>query len=142
MHTEHLQRVRVGLVALAWFIGACVASAIVMVAIAFNLVEENSTLAARVEMSAVAVGALVAGMYAGLRAREAPILHGIFLALFSMVVWFVFNVLSSVLFPSAGWSALTPNFTVALMLVQIGAAVLGARWGYRTAVRDRNASAL
>lgn len=138
MHTEHLQRVRIGVVALAWFIGVCVASAIVFVVMALDLVDADSTIADRLEMSAVALGFFTAGMYAGLRAREAPILHGIFIALFSMVVWFVFNLLSAVLSQDSEWTALTPNFTVALMLVQVGAAVLGARWGYRTAVKGQH----
>lgn len=135
MHTEHLQRVRIGVVALAWFIGVCVASAIVFVVLALDLVDADSTTAYRLEMAAVAVGFFAAGLYAGLRAREAPILHGIAIALFSMVVWFVLNVLSALLFPSSEWLALTPNFTLALMLLQIVAAVLGARWAHRMVVR-------
>lgn len=138
MHTEHLQRVRIGVVALAWFIGVCVASAIVFVVVALDLVAADSTIADRVEMSAIALGFFAAGMYAGLRAREAPILHGVFIALFSMVVWFVFNVLSALLSQDSEWTALTPNFTVGLMLIQVGAAVLGARWGYRAAVKGRH----
>jgi hypothetical protein len=135
MHTEHLQRVRLGVVALAWFIAVCAASAIIFVVFALGLVEADSRIAERLEMSAIALGFFTGGLFAGLRAREAPILHGIGIALFSMVVWFLFNVLSTILFPGSEWTALTPNFTVALMLVQIGAAVLGARWGYRTATR-------
>jgi hypothetical protein len=140
MHTEHLQRVRFGVVALAWFIAVCVASAIVFVVLALGLVESDSTIAERLEMSAIALGFFTGGLFAGLRAREAPILHGIAIALFSMVVWFLFNVLSTILFPGSEWVALTPNFTLALMLVQIGAAVLGARWGYRTATRGARAA--
>ena len=126
--------------ALAWFIAVCVASAIVFIVLALGLVESDSTIAERLEMSAIALGFFAGGLFAGLRAREAPILHGIGIALFSMVVWFVFNVLSTLLFPSSEWVALTPNFTLALMLVQIGAAVLGARWGYRTATRGTRAA--
>jgi hypothetical protein len=136
MHTEHLQRVRFGVVSLAWFIAVCVASAIVFVVFALGLVESDSTIADRLEMSAIALGFFTGGLFAGLRAREAPILHGIGIALFSLVVWFLFNVLSTLLFSGSEWAALTPNFTVALMLVQIGGAVLGARWGYRTATKS------
>lgn len=138
MHTEHLQRVRIGVVALAWFIGVCVASAIVFVVMALDLVAADSTIAERLEMSAMAVGFFTAGMYAGLRAREAPILHGVFIALFSMVVWFVINVLSGILFENHFLVTLHPTFTVGLMLIQVGAAVLGARWGYRTAVKGQH----
>lgn len=138
MHTEHLQRVRIGVVALAWFIGVCVASAIVFVVMALNLVDADSTIADRLEMSAVAVGFFAAGLYAGLRTREAPILHGIFIALFSMVVWFVLSVLSSILSSSSHLEfALSPSFTAGLMLIQVGAAILGARWGYRRSVKGQ-----
>ena len=46
-------------------------------------------------------------------------LHGVLIGLLSLVVWFVLNVLSTVLFHDFGWQALTPNLAIALVLVYV-----------------------
>ena len=131
METEHLQSVRISVVGAGWLIAVAVASLIAFAAFALDVVQADSTLAARLEISAIAVGFFAGGLFAGLRAREAPILHGVAIGLLSLPVWFILNLLSAALFPDSGWDALSPHFTVSVMLLQIVAAVLGARTGYR-----------
>jgi hypothetical protein len=131
MHTEHLQNVRPGLVALSWLMSIMLTSAIMMVVIGLNLVDPDSVLGTRVAIGAVAVGFFGGGLFVGTRAGAAPILHGMLIGLFSLVVWFLINVVASVAFPSFGWQALTPNLAIGLVLVMMGSAIVGTRSGYR-----------
>lgn len=131
MHTEHLQSVRPGVVGTAWLIAVGLASLIILALLALNIVDPDSTTATRASIAAIAIGFYAGGMFAGLRARAAPILHGIVIGLVSLIVWFLLNAIAAFLAPDFGWSALTPNLAVALVLMQMAAAVLGARMGYR-----------
>lgn len=131
MHTEHLQSVRFGAVAAAWLVAIAVSSLLAFALLALHLVDPDSALATRASIGAVAIGFFVGGLFAGFRVGEAPILHGIAIGLFSLLAWFVVNVLSAIAFPRFGWQDLTPDLTIALILVQIVAAILGARAGYR-----------
>lgn len=131
MQTEHLQSVKFRLVALAWFIAVAISSLIMVALLAFNLIQPDTASSTRAALAAVAVGFFAGGMYAGLRAQTAPILHGVSIGLLSLLAWFALNVITTVAFPRFGWSALTPNLAVATMLVMIISAVLGARGGHR-----------
>ena len=134
MHTEHLQRVRPGVVMLSWFIAVAVASLIVTLVVATNLIDMGSGAGTRAAITAVAVGFFAGGLFAGLRTGEAPVLHGIAIGVVSLIVWVVVNVASSIAFPQFGWDALTPQLTVAVIVLQMAAAVLGARSGYRVRI--------
>jgi hypothetical protein len=116
---------------MAWVVGVSIAALLLTALIATNVIDPDSAFGVRASIAAIALGFFTAGLYAGLRAKAAPILYGVCIGLFSLLVWFVLNVLASVLFPDFGWSALTPNMAVGLVLVMIVAAVLGARAGYR-----------
>ena len=131
MHTEHLQNIRPGLVGMGWVVAAAITSLIMFVLLAFNLIDPESAIGTRAAIVAVAAGFYTGGMYAGLRAKTAPILYGVCIGLLSLLVWFGLNVISAVAFPNFGWSALTPNLTVGLILIMIISAVLGARAAYR-----------
>ena len=131
MHTEHLQNVRYGLIGLAWLLSIMIASIIMMVLLGLNLVDPDSALGTRIAIGAVAIGFFGGGLFIGLRAGVAPILHGVLIGLFSLLVWFILNLITAIAFPNFGWQALTPNLAIGLVLVMIGAAVVGARSGYR-----------
>lgn len=131
MHTEHLQSIRWGLIGMAWMVGASIAALLLTALIATNVVDPDSAIGVRVAIGCIAIGFFTAGLYAGLRAKAAPILHGVSIGLFSLLVWFLLNVVSAVAFPDFGWSALTPNMAIGLVLVMIVSAILGARAGYR-----------
>lgn len=85
----------------------------------------------RAAIAAIALGFFAGGLFAGLRAGEAPFLHGTAIGLLSLVVWVVLNAVSAILFPNFGWSALTPGLALSVVLVQMAASILGARAGYR-----------
>ena len=135
MHTEHLQNVRYGLVWLGWLMAVMLTSLIMMVLVGLNIVDPDSTLGARIAIGAIAVGFFGGGLFVGIRAGSAPILHGILMGLYSLVVWFVLNVITSIAFPDFGWQALTPNMAIGIVLVMMGASVVGARSGYRRMVK-------
>lgn len=119
------------MIGVAWMIAVGVASAIMFTLLALSLVDADSTNATRATIAAIAVGFFAGGLVAGLRVRAAPILHGLFIGLMSVPVWFVINVIASLAFPSFGWQALTPNLAAAIVLIQIASAIVGARSGYR-----------
>ena len=121
----------------AWFIGAAVASLLIMLLIATNAIDMDSAQGTRAAITALAVGFFAAGLFAGLRAGEAPILHGAAIGVLSLVVWVVLNVASAIAFPELGWDALTPELAVSVVLLQMAAAILGARSGYRKRVGKR-----
>lgn len=137
MHTEHLQRVRISIVVAAWLVAIAVASLIIVSLLGLNVLDAESTAGTRASIGAVAIGFFVGGLFAGLRAREAPILHGAALGITSLIVWFVLNFLSAMLFNDVGWQALTPELTITLVLIQMVAAILGARYGYRITLKSR-----
>src|SRR5262245_12573329 len=84
--------------------------------------------------AAVALGFAIGGAFVGFMTSLAPILHGIMMGLTSILVWAIVNVVTSFIAPDFVWTALTGQWTVAVILVQIVAAILGARFGYRYAV--------
>ncbi|MGQ0813420.1 MAG: hypothetical protein ACT4O1_03030 [Gemmatimonadota bacterium] len=137
MHTEHLQRVRPVIVVVAWLVAVAVASLVAFAIAAFNLVDPESAAGLRAQMAAVAVGFFAGGLFAGLRAGEAPILHGVAIALFSLIPWLVLNLLFSFVVLHIGWQSLTIQLTLTVLLIQMITAILGARTGYRRVVSAR-----
>ncbi len=135
MHTEHLQSVRFGIVTAAWAVAVAVTSLLLLVVFGIGAVDADSPLATRVAIAAVALGFYAGGIFAGTRTGSAPILHGTFIGLLSLAIWFLLNGVTAVAFPDFGWQALTPNLAVGLVVLQIAAAILGARHGYRRSVR-------
>lgn len=135
MESEHLQNVRLNVVGIGWLIAIAVTSLIAFAASAL-IPSESSSFGARLEIAAIAVGFFAGGMFAGLRVREAPILHGSAIGLVSLPVWFMINLISAVAFPDTAWDALSPHFTVSVILLQIVAAVLGSRVGFRKTLRS------
>ncbi|HSL69139.1 MAG TPA: hypothetical protein VK864_02810 [Longimicrobiales bacterium] len=132
MHTEHLNNVRLGYVLGGWAISIAATSLFVFVLIATGLQAEGGD--GRWIALAVALGFAAGGLFVGFMTALAPILHGIMIGLTSLVAWAIVNVLSSIFFPDFMWTALNAQWTVAVILVQIVSAVLGARFGYRYAV--------
>ncbi len=133
MHTEHLQNVRPVTVAAAWLIAIAVTSLILLALVGLNLIDHDSP-STRAAMAALALGFVAGGAFAGLRARQAPILHGIAMGLFSLFAWFVLGILSRSLFSGSSWE-LTTDLTITAVIVQIIASIIGARLGYRFALR-------
>ncbi|HEY0674189.1 MAG TPA: hypothetical protein VGD27_18075 [Longimicrobiales bacterium] len=133
MHTEHLQNVRAITVIAAWLVSVAVTSLIMLALVGLNLIDADSP-SVRAAMAAIAFGFIAGGVFAGVRAAQAPILHGVAIGLFSLVAWFILGVLSQSLFNGTTWD-LTRDLTITSVIVQIIASIIGARLGYRLALR-------
>ncbi|HSJ13644.1 MAG TPA: hypothetical protein VK939_04465 [Longimicrobiales bacterium] len=133
MHTEHLQNVTFGRVVAGWLVAAAVTSFILLVLAAFDAVPlaGDSTWWS---VLAAAVGFLAGGFFTGLRALQAPVLHGIGIGLTSLVAWLVANLVVFGLAGRESWAALTPTLTIVLLVTMMAAAVIGALLGYNFAV--------
>lgn len=135
MHTEHLQNVRSTRVFTGWLVAIAVTSLLVLAFAGTGVLSGGAEYVGT--LIAVIVGFWAGGFFAGFRAIEAPILHGVGIGLTSLVVWAALNVVVAVAFDGIGWTGLTPSLAVGLMLAQIAAAVVGALLGYNVALRGK-----
>ena len=133
MHTEHLQNVSIGRVLLGWAVAAAITSFVLLLLAALHALPFGEE-GAWWNVLAAAVGFFGGGFFAGFRAMQAPILHGVAIALTTLVVWVVVNVLVFGLSGRESWEGLNATLTAVIMLVMIIAAVLGALLGYNLAV--------
>jgi hypothetical protein len=133
MHTEHLQNVRPVTVVAGWLIAIAVTSLIMLALVGLGIVDGESP-STRTALVALAVGFIAGGAFAGMRSAQAPILHGVAMGLFSLLAWFVLDILSQSLLSGVNWE-LTTDLTITALLVQIIAGIVGARLGYRFALR-------
>ncbi|MGH7507244.1 MAG: hypothetical protein ACRELX_16430 [Longimicrobiales bacterium] len=138
MHTEHLQNVRAVRVLAGWLVAIAVTSLAALAAIGIPMLQDGvGDIGTLASIIAVAVGFWVGGFFTGFRALQAPILHGTAMGLTSLVAWVGVNLVASLLFPGVVWEELTPGLAVALLLIQIIAAVVGALMGYNVATRGK-----
>ena len=138
MHTEHLQNVRFARVIAGWLIAIAVTSLAGLAAIGIAMTwSESAELGPVASVLAVVVGFWIGGFFAGFRALEAPILHGIGIGLTSLVAWAGLNAVAALMSPGVTWEGLTPGRTAAALLAQVVAAVIGALMGYNVALRGK-----
>jgi len=139
MHTEHLQNVRAGRVLGGWLISIAITSLAMLAAVgvARLLRPDESELGPVSSLIAVVVGFWLGGFSTGFRALQAPILHGVGIGLTSLVVAAGLNAVLSLVRGDTLLAGVTPGLTVALLLAQIAAAVLGALMGYNVALRGK-----
>jgi hypothetical protein len=134
MHSEHLTNVQFSWVAFAWFIAVAAASGMLLLMEGSGLLGRSEAMDALSIALAVAVGWGIGGFLAGFRVAAAPILHGAAIALLSFVAWFILNLTVGGLSSGrAAWEPLTVRTAALGLLVQGGAAILGAWLGYRMA---------
>jgi hypothetical protein len=134
MHTEHLQNVRPAAVFFGWFASVAVVSLIVLALIALRIVSPDSS-AGELGwgVAAIAVGFVMGGWFTGVRVGLAPILHGVAIGMVSLLVWFTANLLFGETLDAAAWDDGSPAFYAGMLILQMGAAALGARVGSRAA---------
>lgn len=135
MHTEHLQNVSVARVLAGWLVSIASTSVILVALASFGLVGEEPGRDVVGIVVAVAVGFWLGGLSISFRALQAPILHGVAIGLTSLVVWALADAVTASAFGADAWAGLTPSITVFMLLEQVVAAVLGAWFGYRMALR-------
>jgi hypothetical protein len=138
MHTEHLQNVSIVHVIAGWLVAAAIASLVALALLGTGVLQDELTPGNTWwSMVAVAAGFFAGGMFAGFRALQAPLLHAVAIGFTSLVLWVALNGLAALVFPGWTWPTVTPQFAVAVLLVQFVACGIGALLGYNLAVRGR-----
>jgi hypothetical protein len=134
--TERFSDIRPSWIAFGWFIAAAVASLLIMAFVVLGLVTWD-TLDTGGLWTAVAilVGFVVGGFFAGVRSGTAPVLHGLGIGLFSLVIYFLANLLAGEPTGVTAWGGLPPLQAAGLLTLQTAAAVVGARLGVRWDLR-------
>jgi len=132
MHTEHLRNVRPGTLLLGWFISAAVVSLAVFALIAVGLLNREGTGGTGWGLLATAVGFMAGGWYVGWRTGAAPILHAVGMALVSLLVWLLVNLIPGALLGAESWSV-GGAYAAGLLLLQVAAAAVGGRIASREA---------
>jgi hypothetical protein len=133
MHTEHLHNVRIGYVLAGWLIAIAATSLFLIAFIGIGVLNPEAPGSAWITL-AVAMGFGAGGTFVGFLTGLAPILHGILIALTSLVAWALVNAVVSMFFPDFPWTQLSAPLTINLIIIEIVCAVLGTRFGYRYAV--------
>ena len=129
---EHYKNIRVSWVAFGWFIAAAVTAFVVFVLIAAGVLGAAAPAGGDVWVSAaLMVGFLSGGFITGLRTGAAPILHGVAIGVFSLVVWLGANLIFGEAMRLTTWTALGFGTTAGLLVLQTAAAIVGTRMGVR-----------
>jgi hypothetical protein len=134
MHSEHLENVRPGAVALGWFIAAAVTSLAVFAMLAVGLLSRDGHGGTLWGLLATAAGFFAGGWFVGMRTGRAPILHAVAIGLFSLLVWLLVNLLPGQMLDAESWDV-GAAYAAGLILLQIVAAAVGGRLGSRDARR-------
>ena len=127
MKSEHLTNLHPGWVVGGWLVAVAVTALIYLGGIGLGLVPADEEAVVWVSAS-IAVGFFAGGFFVGIRWAEAPILHGMAITLFSVLVWFLTAIFGD---PSTLQSLTTG---LGLILLQLAAAVGGGWTGRRVAL--------
>ncbi len=133
MPSERLHNLRPTWIAFGWFIAAAASALVLLALIALRVLPAWDT-GPEVDVwtaFAFLIGFVVGGFFVGLRVRSAPILHGLGIGLFSLVVWILVNLIFVDPADPAAWYALPLSSAIALLLIQTVSAIVGARIGRR-----------
>ena len=132
MHSEHVSNLHPGWVMGGWLVSLAVASALFLALVGLGLPADGVAAPAL----AVAAGFFAGGLFVGFRWSDAPLLHGVAITLFSVLVWF----LALVLAPGAVGESLRSGEAVIVLgavLDQLFASVAGALTGRALVLRGR-----
>jgi hypothetical protein len=132
MHTETLANLRPSWIAFGWFIAVSVSALVILALIALGIMSPDTTQGESAAIAvALLVGFLIGGLFVGIRTQAAPILHGVAIGFFSLVVWILVNLIPGEATGWTAWRALPLGPALALIGLQAAAAVVGARMGVR-----------
>jgi hypothetical protein len=129
MYREHPRDIRITWVAFGWFAAASVTGLGLVLLISLGVIHPGRAGDGWVAI-AVAIGFFSGGWLAGWRNAAAPILQGVAIGLFTVVIWVGINLVAEVA-RVAEWDALTLRTTVTVLIIQIVFAVAGAWYGGR-----------
>jgi hypothetical protein len=122
-------------IAFGWFIAAAITSLVVIGLEVLGIVGENPADEALWVGIALFIGFLVSGYFVGARVARAPVIYGIAMGLFSVVAWFLLNILLGEPTGVTSWRSLPLGSTIFLLLLQCIAAVIGVWLGIRSLTR-------
>ncbi len=133
MDSERFAHLRPSWVAFGWFIAAAVSALVLLGLIALGVLGASSGAPEGDVWVAVAllIGFITGGFFAGARVGRAPVLHGLGIGLFSLLVWLLANLLIPDPGDAGAWHALPLTVAAGLLLLQTVAAIVGARMGRR-----------
>jgi hypothetical protein len=132
---EHLRNVRFGWVAFGWFIAVALTGILLVVFSALDLVRAGEPVEGAWVALAIAAGFLVSGFYTGSRIAAAPVLNGVAMGLFSVIVWAGVNFFLGEPTGVTAWDTLPFASALTLLALQVVASVLGTRAGVRWSSR-------
>lgn len=128
MHSEHLTNLHPGWAIGGWVVAIAVTAALYLSGIGVGFVTADRGAALWIVFS-MAVGFFVGGLLVGLRWSNAPLIHGMAITLFSVLIWFLFSLTGP-----TGVAESVP-MVLGLVIVQLAAACTGG-WMGRRAMRD------
>jgi hypothetical protein len=126
-----MNRFHIAWVALAWLVAISITSFLVLALAAMGLSGATAEEESMGVALAVALGFLVAGFFLGWRSGRAPILYGVALGLFSLVAWFILNLVLGEPTGATTWRSLDFRTLFGIIGLQMAAAVVGARIAVR-----------
>ncbi|CAN5662685.1 hypothetical protein BH23GEM6_BH23GEM6_26540 [soil metagenome] len=129
--TESFTRLRPSWIAFGWFIAAAVTSLILLGLIGLGLISDDPQAEGTWVAVAVLIGFAVAGFFVGVRAGISPILHGVGMGLFSLIVFTLVNLLAGEPVGQTAWREISTTTALWLILLQTVAAIVGTRAGVR-----------
>lgn len=128
---ERLDRVRPTWVAFGWFIAASITALLLLALAAIGIVGDDPAAEGVWVALSFVVGFGLAGVIVGMRVADAPILHGVGIGAFSLVVWLAANLFFGEPTGQTTWTELATQTVLWLLLLQAVAAVVGVRAGVR-----------
>ncbi len=133
MDSERFDDLRPSWIAFGWFIAAAVSALVLLALVALGILgaETGATSGDVWVAVALLIGFITGGFFAGVRVGRAPILHGLGIGLFSLVIWLLSNFLFADPTEPNAWYALPFGVAAGLLLLQTVAAIVGARMGRR-----------
>ena len=123
--------VRPSWIAFGWFIAAAVTALVLLGFYALGFASDEQTTASGDVWAGLGmiIGFFTGGFFAGARVGAAPVLHGVGIGAFSVVVWLLANLFFGEVAALSPWTALPLTATAMLLMLQTVAAVVGARAG-------------
>ena len=131
MHSEHVSNLHGGWVVGGWLVSVAVTSGVFLALVGIGLTAEGVA-----GIVALSVGFFAGGLFVGVRWSDAPVLHGVAITLFSVLVWFVGLLVA----PGAVAESVRAGEAVVVLgavLVQMIASVAGGLSGRSLVLRGR-----
>jgi len=128
---ESIRSVRLSWIAFGWFLAAGLTSLILIALEAFGVTGVGAAAESLWVAIALVIGFSTTGFFVGTRVVAAPVMHGIAIGLFSLVVWVAINLFIGEAVGETTWRFLDPRTLSGLLVLQAVAAIVGTRLGVR-----------